>query len=178
MSNQVGARSANVNSKTFGLERWLDETVNKNQPVQLPSGARTWIADNSWWLAIIGGVVSLWGAWSFWQIGHYLSGLNQLANEMARLSGSSYSTDLGVMWYVALAGLVVEGVLLLLAVPLLKDHKKTGWDLLYYVSLVSLFVGLVYLFVPGYGVGSLIGSLLGAAISWFFLFQIRSRFAR
>jgi hypothetical protein len=178
MSDKVGAGSASFSSKTLGLEQWLDETVNKKQPLQLPLSARAWIADNSWWLAIIGGVLSLWGAWSFWQIGHYLSGLNQLANEVARLSGSSYSTDLGVMWYVALIGLVIEGALLLLAVSPLKAHKKTGWDLLFYVSLVNLVVGVVYILVPGYGLGSLIGSLIGAAISWFFLFQIRSRFAQ
>jgi len=46
------------------------------------------------------------------------------------------------------------------------------------VSLVNIVVGLVYILVPGYGLGSLIGALLGAAISWFFLFQIRSRFAK
>ena len=100
-----------------------------------------------------------------------------MANEMARLYGSTYSTDLGIMWYVALAGLVVEGVLLLLAVAPLKALKKSGWDLLFYVSLVNIVVGLVYILVPGYGIGSLLGSLIGAAISWFFLFQIRSRFS-
>ncbi len=178
MSDSVSTKSANFSSKTLGLEQWLDETVNKKQPLQLPLGARKWIAENSWWLAIIGGVLSLWGAWSFWQLGQYLSGLTQVTNELARLYGANYTTDLGFMWYVALAGLVVQGALLLLAVSPLKNMKKSGWDLLFYVSLVSLVVGLVYVFVPGYGLGSLIGSVLGAAISWFFLFQIRSRFVK
>jgi len=178
MSDKASAKTAAFSSKTLGLEQWLDETVNKKQPLQLPIGVRKWLAENSWWLALIGGVLSLWGAWSFWQLGHYLSGFNQVANEVARLYGTNYSTDLGVMWYVALAGMVIEGVLLLLAVSPLKNMRKSGWDLLFYVSLVSIIVGLVYVLVPGYGLGSLIGSALGAAISWFFLFQIRSRFAK
>jgi len=177
MSEKANARTATFNTKLSGLEKWLDETMNKKQPVQLPVDARKWLSDNVWWLAAIGGVLSLWGAWSFWQVGHYLDGVNQMTSRIAQTYGvNSYATDLGPMWYVALACMAAQGVLLLLAVSRLKAHQKSGWDLLFYVSLISLAIGVVYLLVPGYGLGSLIGSLIGAAISWFFLFQIRSRF--
>lgn len=179
MSEKSDAKSVNRNTRTAGLETWLDEMVNKKQPLQLPTGARQWIADNAWWITLIGGILTLLGAWNFWQLGQALDGVNRWANEVARVYGSTtYAAELGPMWYLALVGLAVEGVLLLLAVPKLKDHKKSGWDLLFYTSLVSLAIGVVYLLVPGYGVGGLVGALLGAAISWFFLFQVRSRFTR
>jgi hypothetical protein len=179
MSEKAGSNTANFSSRTAGLEKWLDELVNKKQPVQLPGEAKRWIADNVWWIVIIGGVLSLWSAWTFWQLGHYVDGLSRYVNELSRVYGSTtYATELGPMWYLALVGLIIEGILLLMAFPKLKEHKKSGWDLLFYVSLVNIVIGVVYLLVPGYGFGSLIGTLLGAAIGWFFLFQIRSRFVR
>jgi hypothetical protein len=53
-----------------------------------------------------------------------------------------------------------------------------GWNLLYYNMMLNLVVGILYLFVSGYGAANLIGSVIGVAIGWFFLFQVRSQFAR
>ncbi|HRJ06132.1 MAG TPA: hypothetical protein PK096_01015 [Candidatus Saccharibacteria bacterium] len=179
MSESTQTNSVKFNANIAGLEQLLDDTVNKKQPLQLPTNVRKWLADNVWWMSLAGGVLSLWGAWSFWQVGHYLSGVSTYLNELARVSGTTaYSADLGVMWYVALIGLVIEGILLLLATSKLKQGSKSGWNLLFYTSLVSLAVGLVYLFVPGYGFGGLLGTLVGTAVGWFFLFQIRSRFTK
>ena len=179
MSEKSQSSTSKMDTNLAGLERWLDETVNKKQPLQLPANVRSWIADNVWWMSLIGGVLSLWAAWSFWQVGHYLSGVSTYLNELARVSGSNaYANDLGVMWYVALVGLVIEGVLLLAAVQMLKAGRKMGWNLLFYTTLVNLAIGVVYLFVPSYGFGSLVGALLGAAVGWFFLFQIRSHFVK
>ena len=160
-------------SKSAGLEKWLDETY-KKLPVQLPDGARKWIADNAWWLTLIGGVLSLWGAWGFWQTAHYVSQLN----DWARAAGVSTAPNLSVMWYVVLVTMLVEAVLYLMVVSKLKAHQKGGWNLIFYASLVSVVMGLVYLFVPSYGFGSLVGVALGAIIGWFFLFQVRSKFVK
>lgn len=176
-SERSEAKTTKLNTRTAGLEKGLDEFVNKKQPLQLPADVRKWIADNSWWLALIGGILSIWGTWGFWQLGHYVDGLSRYTNDLAHVYGSTtYATELGPFWYLALFGLLAEGILLLMAVSKLKDHKKAGWDLLFYVSLINLIVGIIYLFVPGYGIGSLLVTLLGAAVAWFFLFQIRNRF--
>ena len=81
------------------------------------------------------------------------------------------------MWYVALVAMLVQGILYLVAVPMLKNHQKSGWNLVFYASLVSVAMGVVYLFVPGYA-GSIVGVVLGAVIGWFFLFQVRSKFVK
>ena len=155
--------------QTGGFEKWLDDTY-KKLPVQLPEGGKKWLADNSWWLVLIGGILTLWGTWAFWQAGQYVSSL-------ARIVGVDTSPDLGVMWYVALVAMLVQGILYLVAVPMLKNHQKSGWNLVFYASLVSVAMGVVYLFVPGYA-GSIVGVVLGAVIGWFFLFQVRSKFVK
>lgn len=180
MSEKADAKStksADLSAKTAGLEKWLDDLVNKQQPLQLPVDARKWIADNAWWIVLIGGVLTLWSAWGFWQAGHLMSGLTNVLNEAARMYGATtYANELGLMWYLALVGIVIQAVLMLLAVSKLKELKKSGWNLMFYVSLLNLVIGVIYLFVPGYAFGGLLGTLVGVAISWFFLFQVRSRF--
>lgn len=172
MSEKTSA--SNTKSNLMGLEKTLDEIVNKKQPLQLPANARKWLAENVWWLSLIGGILTLYGAFSVWR-------LSQVANpylEVARMYGGSAVTDLGAMWYVALAVMVAEGVMLLLAVSKLKTQSKSGWNLLFYTTLLSLVLGVVYLLVPQYGVSSLFGTLVGTAIGWFFLFQVRSHFVK
>jgi hypothetical protein len=161
--------------KLTGLEGWLDSIFGAKFPVQLPKAAREWIVKVSPWLALVGGVVSLWAAWAFWQAGHYVNQLANWANSLSAAYGvPTTSTRLGVMWYLALVVLVVQAVFMLLAFSGLRDRKKRGWNLLFYSSLVALALGVVELFVSGYGFGSLIGSLIGTAIGMFILFQIRS----
>lgn len=173
------AKKTDLGAHTAGLEKWLDEAVNKKQPLQLPTNVRKWIAENAWWITLIGGIASLWSVWGFWQAGQYINGLGRWADELAKTYGSTtYATELGPLWYLALAGLFVQAVVMLLAVSKLKDHKKAGWNLIFYVSLINIVIGIVYLLVPSYGAGSLIGTAVGTAISWFFLFQVRSYFTK
>lgn len=164
-----------VSKKLSGLEGWLDGIFGEKFPLQLPKAAREWIVKVSPWLALIGGVLGLWASWSFWQAGHYVNKLVEWANTLSTAYGGTASTThLGLMWYIALVVLLVQSVLMLLAFTGLRDRKKTGWNLVFFSTLVALVLGLVQLFVSGYGFGSLLGSLIGAAISFFILFQVRS----
>ncbi len=167
---------SNYNTQPAGLEKWLDEMINKKSSVQLPAGGKKWLGENVWWLALIGGVLNLWGAWSFWRLGH---SANELLEGLGRYYGNTlYTQELDVWWYLVLAAMVGQGVLLLMAFQKLKEGKKTGWNLLFYGSLLSIVMGVLYLFVPGYGGGSLVGTAIGTLIGWFLLFQMRSHFAK
>jgi len=161
------------NTQPAGLEKSLHDFYTKTINLNLPVGGQKWLADNSWWLALVGGLLSLWSAWSFWSIAHYAS---QWLHWAGAVTGTS--TNLAVTWYIALIAILVQAVLLLLAVQQLKAHKKSGWNLLFYTSYVSVITGVIDLFVPGYGFGSLIGMIIGALIGWFFLFQIRRYFVK
>jgi hypothetical protein len=176
-SHQVAKTGPAYNTQPAGLEKWVDQTV--KQLPQIPENGRNWLADNAWWLALLGGVLSLWALWGAWQASQYANQIGLWADQIGRAYGvPTTSSQLGVMWYVALAAIAVQAVFMFLAFQALKEHKKSGWNLLFYSSLVSVVVGLAYLFVPAYGVGSLIGMLLGTAIGWYVLFNVRSHFVK
>jgi hypothetical protein len=170
MSENAQTRTQ-YDTQPAGLEKWLDQQ-SKASPLQLPADAKKWIADNAWWIALIGGLLSAGGALAFWQVAH-------AADELVRVYGVlTGTTSLGFMWYVLLIVMAASAALMLLAVSPLKNHRKMGWNLLYYNMMLNLVVGILYLFVSGYGAANLIGSVIGVAIGWFFLFQVRSQFAR
>lgn len=169
--------TADVQRKLSGLEGWLDGIFGDKFPVQLPKAAKEWIVKVSPWLALVGGVLSLWAAWAFWQAGHSINAVVDWVNTWsAAYGGTATASRLGFAWYLSLVVLVVQAALMLLAFPGLRDRKKNGWNLVFYSTLVALVVGVVNIFVTGYGFGSFIGSLIGAAISFFILFQIRGHY--
>lgn len=161
-------------AQVAGLEKWAHETFGAKNPVQLPEVARTWIADNVWWLAIVGGVLTLVGAFQMWQATQVVS---QYATFYQAL-GYTNGIGLGFWWYILLAITVIEGIVLLVANQKLKAKQKAGWNLLFYLSLLSIVMGVVYVLTPGYGIGYLLGIALGAAISWTILMQIRDKFTK
>ncbi len=161
------------NTVPAGAEKSLHDFYTKTITLNLPTGGQKWLAENAWWLSLVGGILSLWGAWSFWSVAHYASQWIRWANEVA-----GTTTNLGVAWYITLVAMIVQAVLLLVAVQQLKTHKKSGWNLLLYTSYVSVITGVLDLFVPGYGFSGLVGMVIGALIGWFFLFQVRGYFVK
>lgn len=163
-----------VDAKLAGLEKWAYDTFNTKNPVQIPEGGRKWIAGNSWWLCAIGGVVTLAGAYQMWNAAHWISSVT----EVYRAVGYTPTLNLGVWWYVLFGITILEGIVLLVAVPKLKAMQQSGWKLLFYLSLLGIALGIISLLTPGYGFGSLIGAALGVAISWTILMQIRDKFKK
>ena len=162
------------NTQPAGLEKNLAEFYTKTVTFNLPENVRKWLADNVWWLTLVGGVLSLLGAVSAWNAAHFADSYLS----MARSVGVQVQNNLGIMFYLAIGVMVAEGVLYLLAFQKLQKHQKAGWNLLFYVSLLSLVLAVLYLFVPGYGAGSLVGTIIGTFIGWFLLFQVRKYFVK
>ena len=75
--------------------------------------------------------------------------------------------------WLAIAVLAVEAVLYIAAFPGTKARKKVGWDLLYYALLINVVYGIVAAFTDYGGFGRLVGSVIGSAFGFYFLFQIR-----
>ncbi len=161
------------------LENWL-LGINKQLP-QIPQKGRDVIAQLTPWLALAGGLFTLLSTWWFWQAGHAVNSLINYSNDLNRIIGGSVidtTPDLGFTWYFALVLLALQAILLLMAFPKLKEGKKSGWNLLFYNVLLGVLTGLVYLFTPSYGIGSFFGSVIGAAIGFYLLFQIRDHFTK
>lgn len=172
MAKQEGAAPNSVHEKLSGVENWL-AGLYKNLPA-LPEGLRRWLANNAYWLALIGGLLGLLSAWGMWQV------LQQTENVLISMYtyGVAYGQDYRVAIWVTLITTVVQSVLLLMAYNGLRAQSKKGWNMLFYVGLLSVVTIVAYLLTATYGVGNAIGSLIGMAISFYFLFQIRGYFTK
>jgi hypothetical protein len=84
--------------------------------------------------------------------------------------GLAFGVSLGFRYYLGIAVLAVQIVLMAMSISGLMKREMKGWKFVYYSSLVSV----VYGIVSAYGVGSVIWSLLGSAIGLYILFQVKS----
>lgn len=165
-----------------GLEAKLEEVFVKNAPA-LPAGGKKWLVSAAPWIALIVGVLSLWSAYVLWHWAHAVNGLANFANELCNTyggSGCNVASSRFSFWiWASIVVLAVEGVLYLLAYPGLKARSKSGWNYLYYGALVNIAYAVVSLFSDYRGgIGSFLGALIGSAIGFWLLFQIRSTYKR
>lgn len=157
---------------TKPLESKIAE-MHKGLP-HLPLGFRAWLTENIWWLAIIGLVLTLIGVLTSLQA---LSTLNMYSG-LAASYGVVYAQSQTVIW-VTIAGLIVEAVLLGMAISPLKAKLEKGWRLLFILSLLSIVVSVLSVVLGGgYYASSLVGLVIGTAISWYLLFEIRDGFVK
>jgi hypothetical protein len=150
----------------------------------LPKNAQKWIAENSWWLVLIGvilsgfglliGLMGLFAAMAFvgTSVGYYGYGAN------------AYGGALIVSTIVSLVFSVGLVILLGIAISPLKAMKAKGWDMLFWVLLldvvyvvVNALVSLGSLNIISF-VFSLIFGAISSAISAYFLFEIKSHFVK
>lgn len=146
----------------------------------LPANAKDWLVKAWPWLALIFGVLQLAAAWALWRLSTYTNALVDYANTLSlyttgeRVSGLS-SVDR--TWiYIGIAILVVDAIILFMAYPHLKSRNRRGWDLLFLGSLINVLYSVVTIFIDGRGFGSFLLSMVGSAIGFYLLFQIRDRY--
>jgi uncharacterized membrane protein len=161
------------------LETKLDEVLNKKAPVKLPESVRKNLANNFWWIALILGILQLWAAWTLWHLAHYLDPLYDRAADFVN-SYYGYTVvdnDLNMFYYVAIGVLIVDAIILLLATPGLKAHKKTGWNFLFYSLILNVAYGIIRIFSDvGGGFGAFLWVLVVTTVTAYFIFQIRDYF--
>jgi uncharacterized membrane-anchored protein YitT (DUF2179 family) len=137
----------------------------------LPLGGRKWLADNAWWLVLIGVVIGALIVFSVLSVsllaGALLVGIGGVAGIAAGL------LILFVLLWLALA--IINIVLLAMAVTRLRAKEKKGWTFVFIVVLLNLIAAILHLLFD-FEPTSFILSLLGSAISGYFLFEIREYF--
>lgn len=136
------------------LEVSLNDFFLKKFPLQLPKGARNFIVWVVPYLTILGVVLSIPAILA-------LLGISALFAP-ALLIGGGWT-----LWgIVSLVAIIATAIIQAFAIPGLFAKKKSGWDKLFWVSLIGIVSSLIS--------GNLVGVIIGTAINWFFLFQIRS----
>lgn len=109
-----------------------------------------------------------------WQVAHVVSQLDGFY----RAIGYTGAASVSMQWYILFAVTLLEGIVLLVAVQKLKAMQKSGWNLLFYLSLLGVVMGVVGALTPSYGFGYLLGAAIGVAIGWTVLMQIRDKFKK
>lgn len=155
------------------LEKTI-EGVFKSAP-PLPANAKTSLVTAWPWIALIFGILQLLAAFGLWGI---VTTAERVVNTYASIySGQTLLSGFDkLVIYLGIAVLVLDAVILLKAYPELKKQTRKGWDLLFLGSLVNLAYALVSLFINQRGVGSFLFSLLGSAVGFYLLFQVRDRY--
>ncbi len=157
------------------LEKQLDKLLGKGSPYQMSDKARHALAGASWAIALFIGIFQAWAALSLWDLGDHAVAVLNYANDLA--GGGVTVPSLGFFFYFSLLVILADAVLLLMAVPHLKDLKKRGWELLYYSLLINIIYSFLRIFSNiGGGFGQFIVQLFFSAIAGYFLFQIRDVF--
>lgn len=144
----------------------------------LPVGAKRALV--KYWpiIAAVLGVAQLIAVLSLWRLGHAATNIANYANQLSIAAGTGPITpELGIFYFLGLAVLFLDGTLLLMAYAPLAARRKKGWDLVFLASLVNVAYGFLLMFDPYYGgFMQFVSSLVGSAIGWYFLFQIRDMY--
>jgi hypothetical protein len=131
------------------------------------------------WLALIFGILQLAAAYWLWQLTRVVNTLNDFVNSVS-VYYTGKSAGLSAMdktvIYLGVVLLVVDAAILLMAYPELVKRTKRGWDLIFLGSLLNLAYAVVTIFINGRGVGSFLSSLIGSAIAFYLLFQVREKY--
>lgn len=156
------------------LETKLAELY-KAAPV-LPKKAKNIIVEYLPYFVLLGGVLQLWAGYQIWR---YMDRFSQATDILDSFSRYYTNTGIGLsgfdksILYLGIVALLVEAVLLLMAFSPLQKKLRKGWELLFLVSVLQVLYAVVAIFMRGYGIGDFIANLIGAAIGFYFLFQIR-----
>lgn len=138
----------------------------------LPLNGRKWLADNVWWLVLIGVVIGALSVFSVLFVSMLAGALLVGIGGIAGVAASGVLILIVLLW---LALAILNIVLLALAVTRLRAKEKMGWTLVFIVVLLNLIAAVLHLLFD-FEPASFIFSLLGSAVFGYFLFEIREYF--
>jgi hypothetical protein len=136
------------------FETMLDDIFGKKAPA-LPENAKEFLVKAAPYLSILGVVMSLPAIFA-------VLGLGAIAAPFAALGGVSAFAGLSF----SIIFLIINVVLMVMAIPGLFKRSMGAWRLMFYSTLVSAVSSLVSF--------SLGGLIIGTAIGFYFLFQLKS----
>ena len=153
------------------FEAWLYDVLVVKAPFQIPKNAKEWIVRYGPWITLIGGILLALTVIPALTAALALSGY---AATYGGLYGAAYVGVVGPMFYVALAVLALQLIIMFVSVPMLLKRQRKGWLLVFYSSVISLVYTLFNSFSYGFNFGGLLLGFIGAAIGMYVIFQIRS----
>lgn len=165
----------------MGVVQQAESSLEKvfNDLPQLPASSKEALAKVWPWLALIGGVIQLFAALALWRLVDWAERVTDAANSLSIYYTGYSAGPTGfekMVIYIGVVVLLVDAVLLLMAFPKLQKRLKSGWDLLFLASLLNLVYAVLQIFTFQRGFGSFLGGLVGSAIGFYLLFQVKEKF--
>jgi hypothetical protein len=141
------------------------EAVFKSVP-HLPKGVVNFLVSVAPWLAGLSGILSLYGGVT----NLFFSNRVGMATTLKAITGinPAYFTIAGVI-------AILTGLLMLMAFTPLRNRKLVGWMYLFWVTVLSFTQNVIGLLM---GVGGLVGTLIGAAIGFYLVFELKSAYKK
>lgn len=127
------------------------------------------------WLALVFAALQLVAAKGLWDLVRLFDRVNSVFGAWLG-SAYVYSGKDKFFIYISLATLVVDAVILLMAFPKLKSRAKAGWDLVFLGALLNVAYSVFNFFIYGRGVGDFLGALVGSAIGFYLLYQVKDKY--
>lgn len=156
--------------------RSLEKTLNdvyRNVP-HLPKTFTQWLADNIWWLVIIGVVLSILSLLALIPLALFAFGLSASVATAYTTDVSSFQgawLSVGLQLAVLIATTVIEAF----AISPLKVKAKKGWTLLFIAALVNTVANIIISLVD-FNIFGIVTGLLWAAVWGYVLFEIHGYF--
>jgi len=150
-------------SALTSLEDQLDLYLVKKAPFQIPVQAKEWIVKYSPWITLVILILSAPAVLA-------LLGLSAVVGAFATAVG----VQTGIFYWSAMIFLILQLVLMAVAIPGLMKRKKSAWNLVFYSSLVALVYSILHWISDPIFATSIIGTVVGAIIGWYVIFQVRS----
>ena len=148
--------------------------INKGLP-QLPPDWKNWLAQYAWVFALIGAVVGAILVLVLINTVLFVTAVVTTTDTLGYIVQQPAHHYVALAW-LALVVLVGYVAVLAISVPKLKAMLKSGWNLSFYSALFFLGYDIFFWLQSPGAVFNLIGNLIGAAIGFYFLFQIREKF--
>jgi hypothetical protein len=145
----------------------------------LSEGGKEGLAKAFPWIALLFGILQFITAWGLLTLFHTTNTLTSYYNNYYQsVTGQNIglsSTDKLII-YLSIAVLLVDGIILLMAYSPLSKRLRRGWDLMFLSALINLAYAILTLFIQNRGLLSFIGSLLGSAVAFYLLYQVRGKY--
>lgn len=147
----------------------------------LPKNAKDTIVNVMPWISLVFGILQVLAAYSVWRLADLTNRLADVADFYAASAGVSgthlSSLDKSVI-YLGAVVLAVEGVIGIMAYKALVARQRRGWDLLFLAALINIAYAVISIFINGRGFGDFLLSLIGSALGFYLLFQIKSAYTK
>jgi hypothetical protein len=142
----------------------------------LPKSSKELLAQIWPWLALVGGLMQLFAALAIWRLLSWTNRWEELGDFYSRTIGVDVGPSLmdKTAIYIGVAILLVDAVILLMAFSPLRARVRRGWDLLFLAALLNVAYSVVSIFIDGRGFGSFVFSLLGSAVGFYLLYQVKA----